>query len=81
VREARVPYAASSRWLRGRLVDRLRDAPGSEWVRLEGPVGDHDPIAVADTIAALERDGLLERHPDDPRLIRLPVAAAAPRSR
>jgi A/G-specific adenine glycosylase len=78
VREAGASYTATDRWLRGRVVDRLRDASGPEWVRLEGPLGDHDTARVAATLAALERDGLLERHPDDPALVRLPLTATPP---
>jgi A/G-specific adenine glycosylase len=67
------PFAATTRWVRGRIIDRLRDAPPGEWTRLEGRIGPHDPAAVDGAIGALEREGFLERHREDPGLLRLPV--------
>jgi A/G-specific adenine glycosylase len=67
------PFAATTRWVRGRIIDRLRDAPPGEWTRLEGRIGHHDPAAVDGAIGALEREGFLERHREDPGLLRLPV--------
>ena len=58
------PSAASfdltSRWLRGRIVDRLRDAPEGTSVILDGPFGAHSAGAVAAAVAGLARDGILE---------------------
>jgi A/G-specific adenine glycosylase len=65
------PFASTTRWVRGRIIDRLRDAPAGEWTLLDGPIGSHDPITVDGAIGALEREGLLERHREDPRLLRL----------
>jgi A/G-specific adenine glycosylase len=65
-------FAATSRWLRGRLLDRLRDE-GDGWTALAAPLGDHDAAAVERALAAMERDGLVERHPTDPSLARLPL--------
>jgi A/G-specific adenine glycosylase len=75
-REERAGFRSTARWLRGRIVDRLRDAPGDEWVHLDGPIGDHDPLAIAAALDGLERDGLLERHGADRRLVRLPAASS-----
>lgn len=69
------PFPTTARWLRGRIVDRLRDEPGDGWVRVDGPIGDHPADTVGEALAALARAGLLERHPDDPALARLPLAA------
>jgi hypothetical protein len=55
-----IPFTASSRWLRGRIVDRLRDAPNGTWTAIDPPIGDHDGPAVGVALAALERDGLIE---------------------
>ncbi|MEA2622545.1 MAG: A/G-specific adenine glycosylase [Chloroflexota bacterium] len=67
---ARQPFARTSRWLRGRIVDRLRLAPGGEWVRFDGPLGDHDQPSVLAALDALAADGLLERGPQG--AVRLP---------
>jgi A/G-specific adenine glycosylase len=77
---SRTPFPATTRWLRGRIVDRLRDAPRDAWVRLEGPMGVHGPSAVASAAAALVRDGLAESDPVDPVRLRLPSRAIGPSS-
>lgn len=59
-RKPAVPFATTSRWLRGRIVDWLRDAPGDAWTIIDGPIGGHDHDAVAIAIAALARDGVVE---------------------
>jgi adenine-specific DNA glycosylase len=65
-------FRATSRWLRGRLLDRLREE-GDGWIALGAPLGEHDVAAVERALAAMERDGLVERHPSDPGLARLPL--------
>ena len=71
---ARAPtFASSARWLRGRIVDRLRELPPGEWLRFAEPIGGHDVAAVVEAVSALSRDGLLERHPADAALARLPA--------
>ena len=72
-RRPAVPFPRTTRWLRGRILDRLRAAPGAGWVHVLGPIGDHDPAAVADGLAGLVRDGLAERHPTDADRARLPL--------
>jgi A/G-specific adenine glycosylase len=66
-------FESTSRWLRGRIVARLRDAPDGSWVRLDDPIGIHDAGAVQVAIGALEADGVLERKPDGS--VRLPSSA------
>jgi A/G-specific adenine glycosylase len=66
-------FATTTRWLRGRVLDRLRDVPAGAWASFAGPVGTHDQIAVGAALVAMERDGLVERHPTDPALARLPA--------
>ena len=66
-------FATTTRWLRGRMLDRLRDIPGGDWASFAGPLGSHDEVAVRGALLAMERDGLLERHPTDPTLARLPA--------
>ena len=55
-----VRFEATSRWLRGRIVDRLRDAPDGEWVTFLDAIGQHPASAVAVAAEALARDGLVE---------------------
>lgn len=73
-RERPVPFEMTSRWLRGRLLDLLRDAPGLAWARIPTKLGPHDDAAITRTLADLAREGLAERHPEDPELARLPIA-------
>ncbi|MGH2466527.1 MAG: A/G-specific adenine glycosylase [Candidatus Limnocylindrales bacterium] len=73
--EARVPYTASRRWLRGRIVDHLRAVPTTEWRRLDGPLGGHDGPAIAAALEGLAHDGLVEL--DGTGQARLPRAEPA----
>ena len=59
-----VPFPHTRRWLRGRILDRLRDAPDDGWVALDGPIGTHDVDAVRAAAAGLVADGLAEAGPD-----------------
>jgi A/G-specific adenine glycosylase len=70
----RVPFKRSSRWLRGRIVDRLRDAPAGTPVTFDGPIGEHPPSVVTAALAGLARDGVVELL--DPRRARLPGGEA-----
>jgi A/G-specific adenine glycosylase len=55
-----VAFASTSRWLRGRIVDRLRLAPDGVWTRIGAPIGEHDEAAVSAALAALATEGLIE---------------------
>ena len=66
------PFRSTSRWLRGRLVDRARGAAGDGWIRVDGPIEPHEGIVVLAAAHRLAREGLLEIHPADPALARLP---------
>jgi A/G-specific adenine glycosylase len=57
------PFPSTTRWLRGRILDRLRDAHDGEWVSLEGPIGDHGVAAVRAALRSLEAEGMLEVEP------------------
>ena len=74
--EAPAPFRATSRWLRGRILDRLREAPNGEWVSLDGKIGEHGPVAVEAAARAMSKDGLLELDFGDPVAMRarLPIA-------
>ncbi len=74
VAERPAPFETTSRWLRGRLLDLLRDSPGATWARLPPALGAHGDAAIARALEGLARDGLAERHPEDPGLARLPIA-------
>ena len=56
----RTPFPATNRWLRGRILDRLRAVPDRRWVAIEGPIGTHDAATVRKAAQALARDGMLE---------------------
>jgi A/G-specific adenine glycosylase len=71
---ARAPFATTTRWLRGRIVDRLRAASGADWSKVGAPIGDHDRAAVRAALGALARDGLIELDPTDPDRARLATA-------
>jgi A/G-specific adenine glycosylase len=53
-------FRASSRWLRGRILDRLRDASDGSWLAFGEAIGDHEPLAVGVALRAMATDGLLE---------------------
>jgi A/G-specific adenine glycosylase len=59
-REPRTPFPATSRWLRGQIVDRLRSATLDDWVVIEAPIGGHDRAAIGAALVGLARDGLVE---------------------
>jgi A/G-specific adenine glycosylase len=54
------PFPSTTRWLRGRVMDRLRAVPGDTWVVVEAPIGQHDRAAVDRALGALSADGLIE---------------------
>ena len=70
-------FRATARWLRGRILDRLRDAPGEAWTGFTEPIGQHDLAAIEMSLQAMARDGLVElmTGPDQPAVrARLPIA-------
>lgn len=69
--EATIAFPQTTRWLRGRLLDRLRDADGDGWMRIAGPVGSHDARAVGAALTAMAADGLIECAASDPLRARL----------
>jgi A/G-specific adenine glycosylase len=76
-RHARRPtpaFPTTARWLRGRIIDRLRSAPDGVWVALEDPIGSHDAVAVGKAARALAGEGLVELDGSAPTLTgRLPT--------
>jgi A/G-specific adenine glycosylase len=57
------PFPSTSRWLRGRILDRLRDAPDDAWVEFTESIGEHQRDRVAEELANLAREGMLELEP------------------
>jgi A/G-specific adenine glycosylase len=55
-----VPFAATTRWLRGRIVEQLCSVPPGKSVAFRGPLGVHPPAAVTAALAALAVEGLVE---------------------
>jgi len=81
VRRNRAPairFAATNRWLRGRILDRLRAAPDGDWVVFDGAIGIHDRGQVRAAADAMAADGVLEirsaKGPDPALRARLPLA-------
>jgi A/G-specific adenine glycosylase len=70
-----IPFPSTNRWLRGRILDRLRAATADGWVPLDGPIGEHGPDRVLAAAEAMARDGVVELHPDRKRpQARLPTS-------
>jgi A/G-specific adenine glycosylase len=63
VRERPAAFSTTSRWLRGRILDRLRAVDGEGWATFEGPLGEHPPAVVAEALRALAAEGLVELGP------------------
>jgi A/G-specific adenine glycosylase len=60
IRRSSPPFPATSRWLRGRIIDRLRTVRGDDWIVIDGPIGTHSLDAVVTALDALAREGLVE---------------------
>jgi A/G-specific adenine glycosylase len=60
VRERPAPFTTTRRWLRGRILDRLRAVDGDGWATFDGPLGEHAPGAVAETLRSLASEGMIE---------------------
>jgi A/G-specific adenine glycosylase len=54
------PFPATTRWLRGRILARLREAPDRAWTAFDRPVGSHDEAAVREALDGLEAEGFIE---------------------
>jgi len=67
------PFRSTSRWLRGRIMDRLREVEGAGWVVIDAPIGDHDQTSIARTLELLAAEGLVELDPASRLSARLPV--------
>jgi A/G-specific adenine glycosylase len=65
-RRVQPAFETTTRWLRGRIVEQLRDADG--WVAFGTAIGRHDVGAVRRALDALAREGLIELDGDRARL-------------
>ncbi len=73
-RERRLPgtaFSSTSRWLRGRVLDLLRELPDDGWWSVAGPIGGHLGPAVELAVSAMEHEGLIERSLHQPDRVRL----------
>jgi A/G-specific adenine glycosylase len=70
----RVPFAQTSRWLRGRILARLRDVDGATWTLFGDAIGEHDSGAVSAALVAMARDGLVELDSAHAGRARLPLS-------
>ena len=60
VRERPAAFTTTRRWLRGRILDRLRETAGEGWATFDGAMGEHDRTAVAATLRTLAAEGMVE---------------------
>jgi adenine-specific DNA glycosylase len=74
VREVAPPFASTDRWLRGRILDRLRATEDGVWVTLEDGIGVHDGIRVRAAADALAADGIIELGPSPDGAVRARLA-------
>ena len=63
-------FELTTRWLRGRIIERLRALEADAWTQLPASIGTHGPADVEAAVGALQREGMLERRPDG--AVRLP---------
>ena len=55
-----MPFPATNRWLRGRLLQAVRETPPGGWFEAPARLGEHGRESVLAALASLERDGFLE---------------------
>jgi A/G-specific adenine glycosylase len=67
-RRGHVPFPSTTRWLRGRILDQLRDAPDGAWVAFGQAIGSFDVERVHEELQRLARE----------RIVELDAAAATP---
>jgi A/G-specific adenine glycosylase len=67
------PFPATTRWLRGRILDRLRDASDGGWIDFDSPIGEHPTDRVRVALADLARQRMVELDAATPNRARLPA--------
>jgi A/G-specific adenine glycosylase len=68
LRRATKPFEHTNRWLRGRILARVREAGDRGWVSFAGPIGSHAPERVRSALAALAAEGFIEHDGDRARI-------------
>ena len=63
-----VSFPKTTRWLRGRLVATVTEAPKGTWVPLPARLGEHDADAIGLAARQLEREGFLDLRPGEARV-------------
>ena len=63
-----VPFPATTRWLRGRILAALTTAPTGVWVPLPERLGQHDAGAIDAAARGLEREGFLDLRAGEARV-------------
>ncbi len=63
-----VPFHATTRWLRGRILAALTGAPTGVWVPLPERLGQHDAGAIDAAAQGLEREGFLDLRAGEARV-------------
>ena len=70
-RVAGKPFRATTRWLRGRILDHLRDANDGAWVAFDQPIGQHGIDEVLQQVLRLGSEGIIELDPSGEARARL----------
>jgi A/G-specific adenine glycosylase len=66
VRGGAMPFPSTTRWLRGRILDRLRAATDDAWTEFSDGIGTHGLPAVQAALAALANEGMIDLRRTDP---------------
>jgi A/G-specific adenine glycosylase len=53
-------FPSTTRWLRGRVLERARELPGEAWAAYPDAIGGHSASAVREAVVGLGSEGLLE---------------------
>ena len=63
-----LPFPVTTRWLRGRIVAAVTEAPTGAWVPLPERLGVHDADAIGAAARGLEREGFLDLRAGEARV-------------
>jgi A/G-specific adenine glycosylase len=71
VRSSSKPFPTTSRWLRGRILDRLRDTTDGAWSVFDSAIGSFSIEAIREQLVQLGAEALVELDPADASRARL----------